>query len=144
MDTQKKENKAEEYLNNWKRAEADLINYKKEERDREKKALEFGKEVVILDFVEIMDDLEEALRSNKPDEHQSNTGYRDGIEMTLKKFISVLERYGVKRIETKGEKFNPEIHEAISGEGGMIKEEIRTGYTMHDKVIRPARVIINQ
>ncbi len=137
--------KEQEYLNNWKRAQADFENYKKDEKRRMENAMKFGKETLIHDFLEVKDDLEKALESAGPD----GIGHREGIAMTLKKFNDVLERYGVQRIKTDGEKFDPEVHEAVQvtqaeGPPGHVVQEIRAGYTMHGKVIRPARVIINK
>ncbi|SRR3989344_6138795 len=137
--------KEQEYLDNWKRAQADFENYKKDEKRRIENAMELGKETLIHDFLEVKDDLEKALESARSDD----AGHREGIAMTLKKFNDILERYGVHRVKTEGETFDPEVHEAVQvaqaeGPPGHVVQEIRAGYTMHGKVIRPARVIINK
>ncbi len=109
-------------------------------------AIAFGKETLIHDFLEVKDDLEKALDlTKKPDD----AAHLQGIAMTLKKFDDILARYGVQRIKTDGEKFDPEVHEAVQvvqaeGPPGHVVQEIRAGYTKHGKVIRPARVIINK
>ncbi len=123
---------AEEYLNNWKRERADFINYKKDEAKRLEKFVKFANEGLILEMIEILDDLELVAK------HEN--GKANDLELILKKFLDFLKKYEVERIKTYG-KFNPELHEAISTEeGGSNIEEVRAGYTMHGKVIRPARV----
>jgi molecular chaperone GrpE len=139
---EKCQQKVEEYLNNWKRERADFMNYKKDESKRVENALEFGKEVILEDFIEVKDELERALQWGDPKEHELDTSWREGIEMTLKKFDGILRRYDVDKIPMNIQ-FNPELHEAVSiEEGGDKLEEIRAGYTLHGRVIRPARVRI--
>lgn len=123
---------AEEYLNNWKRERADFINYKKDEIKRMEEIIKFGNEALLLEIVEILDDLELAAKHENGD-----TGEFRPI---LKKFQDFLKKYEVERIKTDSS-FDPSLHEAISTEeGGSKIEEVRAGYTMHGRVIRPARV----
>ena len=124
--------KAEEYLNNWKRERADFMNYKKHEAKRVQEIVKFGNEGVIMELIEVLDRLDLGLR------HEPN----ETIKQLAKDFEKFLEGYDVKRIEIK-DKFDPMLHEAIEvEEGGQKVEEVRAGYTMHDRVIRPARVRI--
>lgn len=135
---------AQEYLNNWKRERADFINYKKDEIKRLGEFVKFANEAVILEVIEVLDDLEKAAKEIN----------NEGLDQILKKFQDLLKKYDVERIKVEGEKFNPLFHEAIAapseaGEGregteGDKLEEIRAGYTMHGKVIRPARVKITK
>ena len=126
--------KTEEYLNNWKKERADLINYKKDELKRMEAFAKFAAENVILEVLELMDNLEIAVK-NLPAEK--------GLGAVLKQFQDLIGKYGVERIKVEGEKFDPTLHEAVSSEdeGGKL-EEVRAGYLMSDKVIRPARVKI--
>jgi molecular chaperone GrpE len=133
---------AEEYLNNWKRERADFINYKKDEAKRSEEFVKFANEGIILEILDIIDDLEITAR------HEANG--RNNLEPILKKLADWLKKYGVVKISISGG-FDPNLHEAIKtdlsadGEEDENKlEEFRAGYTMHGKVIRPARVkIIN-
>ena len=126
-------NVAEEYLNNWKRERADFLNYKKDEARRIEEFAKYANEDVILEAIEIVDDLEVAAREVK----------NIGLESIVKKFHDLFKRYDVDKIPVKGEKFNPTIHEAIETEpGGEKIVEVRSGYMMRDKLIRPARVKI--
>lgn len=125
--------KTEEYLNNWKRERADFLNYKKDEARRIEEFARFAHEDVILEAMEIVDDLELAVQE-----------YKDiGIEQIIKKFKDLFRKYSVDEIEVNGKDFNPELHEAVETEAGGEKIiQVRAGYMMHGKVIRPARVKI--
>lgn len=126
------EQKAEEYLNNWKRERADFLNYKKDEAKRVEEFARFANEDLILETIDILDDLELAAKELKD----------VGLESIIKKFNDLFRKYGVERIATDGP-FNPELHEAMETEpGGTKMKEVRAGYTMHGKLIRPARVKI--
>ncbi len=135
---------AQEYLNNWKRAEADLINYKKDEVKRVALIMEFGSEKLILEILDMLANLDTTIRQ-APEVLKGNPWFQwmKGLEHTRQSFEVGLRKYGVQRIATIGEKFNPVLHEAVEGQGEVVSEEVRAGYIMHNKVIRPARVIIN-
>lgn len=136
--------KAEEYLNSWKRERADFLNYKKDEVKRLEEFVKFANEAIILEVIEVLDDLEQAAKEIN----------NDGLNQVLKKFQDLLDKYDLKRITVEGEKFNPLIHEAVIEEMQNEEEkvekkeeklkEIRAGYTMHGRVIRPARVRITK
>ncbi len=133
--------KAEEYLNNWKRERADFINYKKEEARRLEEFVKYANEDLVLEMMELVDDLE-IVAKEVPGV---------GLEHISKRFSELFKKYGVERISVEGQ-FNPALHEAVAvpsealGEGretekeGTKMVEVRAGYTMHGKVIRPARV----
>ncbi|MBX4190279.1 nucleotide exchange factor GrpE [Candidatus Parcubacteria bacterium] len=126
------QDKAEEYLNNWKRERADFLNYKKNEARRIEEFARYAHESVILEVMELLDDLEQAAKELK----------NPGLDQIIKKFVELLKKYGVERIKTDGS-FDPAFHEAVETEKDGTKiEEVRAGYMMHDKVIRPARVRI--
>ncbi|MBI2062449.1 MAG: nucleotide exchange factor GrpE [Candidatus Yanofskybacteria bacterium] len=126
--------KAEEYLNNWKRERADFTNYKKEEAKRVEEFVKYANEDLILELINILDNLELGLK-HEPTEL---------LKKLSRDFEELLKKYGVERISVDGQ-FNPALHEAVETEAGGTKiAEVRAGYTMHGKVIRPARVkIIN-
>lgn len=124
---------AEEYLANWKRERADFINYKKEEVRRVEEFVKYANEGVILELIDILDNLELGLK-HEPTEL---------LKKLSKDFEELLKKYGVEKIKTEGESFNPVLHEAteaVEGVEGNKVEELRPGYTMYGKVIRPARI----
>ena len=121
----------EEYLNNWKRAQADFINYKKDEMKRIEELIKFGNEGLILEVVDVVGNLELAAS------HVTDSG----LSMVIKQFESLLKKYGVERIAVAGQTFDPAVHEAVDAlDESKPLAEVRPGYTMHGKVIRPARV----
>lgn len=123
--------KEEKYLNSWKRAQADLDNFKKDEKKRAEEFVKFSNETLILEVLDVVANLELAAKHIKD----------EGLKITIKQFESLLKKYGVERIAVAGQEFDPAIHEAVGelADGAHLVEE-RPGYTMHGKVIRPARV----
>lgn len=130
----------DEYLDGWKRAKADLINYKKEELRRLEEVARFGSESLILELISILDDFDLALATL-----QKEKASEKGVYMIRSRFEEILKRRGLEKIEVKvGDKFDPNFHEAIAAvEGGTentIAEEVEAGYTLHGKVMRASRV----
>jgi molecular chaperone GrpE len=69
----------------------------------------------------------------------------EGVKISIKHFLETFEQVGVKRIETIGLSFNPEFMEAVAtikGEEGKVVEEVRTGYTLFDIILRPSQVVV--
>jgi molecular chaperone GrpE len=69
----------------------------------------------------------------------------EGVKISIKHFLETFEQVGVKRIETIGLSFNPEFMEAVAtikGEVGKVVEEVRTGYTLFDIILRPSQVVV--
>jgi len=137
--------KAEEYLANWQRAQADFINYK---RRAEQERLEFNKfanSSLYCSILPVLDDLERAL--NAIPEEYAGTDWVEGVRLVERKFKTILEGQGVKPICALGMDFDPSLHEALrqeKGKEGMVISEIQKGYTLHDKLLRPARVVVGK
>jgi molecular chaperone GrpE len=132
----------EEYLNNWKRERADFINYKKDEAKRMGEFLKFSTEGIIMELVDVIDAIE-VVRKNVPDGKELKD-WLAGFDSALDKLEAFLKKFGVEKIKTEGVKFDPLVHEAVEirDKDGENIEEIRPGYMMHEKVIRPVRVRI--
>lgn len=137
--------KAERYLNNWRRAEADFDNYKKRiEQDRADSS-KYANVQVIMSLLPVLDDFERAL-SNIPKE-VARQGWVEGIQLIYRKLKGLLNQWNVKEIKALGETFNPAVHEAVmqtEGEEGKVVTEIQKGYKMHDRVIRPSLVAVGK
>jgi len=125
-------NKSEEYLAGWKRERADFINYKKEEAERVSNLIKFANEDLIFKILPVLDNLLLAQT------HIND----DGLMQVIKQFEDFLKQEGIEQIKVLDKKFDPNLMEAIEGEGENVSEEILRGYTMHDKLIRPAKVKI--
>ena len=137
--------KAEKYLANWQRAQADLANYKKRSEQERKEAAQFGNALLILDLLPALDDLERALSSVPP--KLTDLTWVEGIRLIYHKLYANLETHGLSPIEALGETFDPRFHEAVmegDGEEGKVVEEVQKGYKLHDRVLRPAMVIVGK
>jgi molecular chaperone GrpE len=134
----------DEYADGWQRERADYANYRRiVERDQQE-----TRQNILADTVKrylvINDDIERALKK-APDDPQV-APWVDGIRLIYQKLQGILDAEGVKRIPAEEEHFDPNRHEAIMSEenseveSGRIIEIIEQGYTIGDRVIRPARV----
>lgn len=137
--------KAERYLANWQRAEADFINYKKRVEQDKNEVINFANFTLILNLLPVLDDLERAFAS-LPSRLQT-LSWVDGIQLIYRKLQAILEAQGVSQIKAKGGTFDPKFHEAAmyeGGEEGMIVEELQKGYMLKERVLRPAIVVVGR
>ena len=137
--------KAERYRNNWQRAEADFDNYKKRVEQERSEVARFANMVLILNLLPVLDDLERAFNSLSA--KLSQLTWIDGIRLIYRKLQATLEAQGLSEIKAVGESFDPAIHEAVTqgeGEEGKVIEELQKGYKLHDRVIRPALVVVGR
>ena len=133
--------KAEGYLANWQRAQADLSNYKKRADQEKQETITFANAMVMGSLLPVMDDLERAL--DNVDAKLAGLTWVDGIKLIYRKLQSTLESQGLAMISTVGETFDPNVHEAVmeaDGEQGKVVGELQKGYRFRDRVIRPAMV----
>jgi molecular chaperone GrpE len=124
------------------RERADAINIRNRHEQELASFRTTLKAKVIEDLLPVIDNFERAL-SHTPKDLQNND-YVKGVKGIVKQFEKTLEDIGVQKIKTVEEKFDPNLHEAVSadGEGGeeVISEELQAGYTLGDEVIRHAIV----
>jgi molecular chaperone GrpE len=135
--------KAEANLAGWQRAQADFINYKRRSEQERDEIGQFANSVLILNLLPILDDWERALASIPDD--AANTSWVDGIRLIERKLRAVLEAEGLSPITAVGEPFDPTQHEAAmqgKGKEGIVIAELQKGYKFHDRVIRPAKVVV--
>jgi molecular chaperone GrpE len=137
--------KAETYLANWQRTEATLINYKKQMEKEREEFIKFANKSLISSLLPILDDFELALKSLP--EKLAGASWVEGISLIYHKLKSVLAAQGLVEIDAQGEDFNPSIHEAVTmveGEEGKVVDEIRKGYQLHQRLLRPALVAVGK
>ena len=143
LDAEKK--RSEEYLTRLKYLQADLENLKKRSDRQLEEAKNYCTERLVLELLDVVDELELAVKTGQ----SSNSAQPlvEGVQMTLKKLRKVLEQEGVSPIEcAEGEVFDPSKHHAVATvekedvERCVVVEEVRKGYIMKDKVIRPSIV----
>lgn len=135
----------DEYLEGWKRAKADFINYKNEEVARAEALARFANEVILADLLHVLDSFSLA-HATIPEGDPA----KKGMELIEGQLGDVMRRHGVERVGVKpGDAFNPARHEAV-GEieagvpPGTVAEEINAGYLLRGKIIRPARVKLSK
>jgi len=144
QELEKAQEQAKVNFDGWQRERADFSNYKRRiERDQQQLSQKITGDV-IKKYLGVLDDLERALKS-RPTEGAA-AEWAKGIELICRKLQNTLESEGIKRIPAEAEEFNPERHEAITyeespnHESGQIIEVLQQGYTIGDRVLRPAMV----
>jgi len=142
----KKHKKEQEYLENWKRERAAFLNYKKEEAERVGEFVKFANQELILKILPILDNIYIA-EKKLPGELKENLWVQGFLKIKTQ-ILDFLENQEVKEMKCLGEKFDPNFQEAVEKveaegkEEGIIIEEIKKGYLLRGKVIRPAKVKI--
>ncbi len=136
--------KAEEYMANWQRSQADFINYKRRTEQERQDFNRFANANLILSLLPVLDDLERAL-SSTPHAKSAKHSWVEGVRLVEQKFRTTLEAQGLKPIKALGEPFDPNFHEALrqdKGQEGIVIEEFQKGYMMYDRLLRPAKVVV--
>ncbi len=134
---------AEEYLNSWKRAQADYVNLRRQSEQERQETARTANSQLILAVLAGLDDLDRALETVPPE--LAGNGWAEGIGLIGKKLHSSLEAQGLQPIKSVGELFNPHVHEACTyqkGPEGKVLVELQKGYTLHDRLLRPSQVIV--
>lgn len=128
---------------------AEFENYRKRTVKEKAELILNGGEKTVTKILPVIDDMERAIENGKKTDDVE--ALREGMDLIYKKFIKTLEGMGVKRIETEGQDFDTDYHEAIAMVPGMGDDKkgkvidcVQTGYTMNDKVIRFAKVAVGQ
>ena len=137
--------KAEVNLAGWQRIQADFINYKRRCEQELSETTQFSNAALLLSLLPVLDDFDRAFNSFPAELSRQDLGWVEGIRMVERKFRTTLERLGLSRIETAGKLFDPRLHEAVrqgKGKEGMIIQEVEQGYKLHDKILRPAKVMV--
>ncbi len=138
--------KSDEYLNRLKYLQADFENYRKRIEKEIRETAETSNEKLIVNLLSATDELELALKSGR--ETTNRQALLEGVEMTLKKIFGTLGHEGLTKIEAVGKSFNPRLHEVLMKvptkqcEENIVIEEVRPGYMLKDRVIRPSIVKI--
>lgn len=139
----------EEQKDKYLRLSAEFDNYRKRTMKEKAELILNGGEKAITSILPIVDDFERALKNMES--ATDVAAIREGVELIYNKFMSVLGQNGVKVIETKEQALNTDFHEAIAvipapqeELKGKILDCVQTGYTLNDKVIRHAKVVVGE
>ena len=140
----KAEGERDEYLDLARRTKADFENYRKRVAADVQAAQARGKIEVAREVIDAVDNLERALEAAGEGESLAS-----GVEMVLSGLRETLARNGVEAVDPKGEKFDPNRHEALStqpvegAESGTVVEVLQKGYVLGEQLVRPARVVVS-
>ena len=133
----------DEHLRAWQRAAADFSNYRRRTDEERETLARFANAALISRLLAVLDDFDRALEHVPQDAHE---GWVDGVRLVERKLRSVLESEGLTPIETVGQPFDPNVHEAVVHEetadhpDNQVIGELQRGYRLHDRVLRPALV----
>lgn len=139
------EQKVEENFAGWQRARADYQNLKKEWERRQAQFMVEAKKILLADILPIYDHLKQAM--NIPHNGDHLLEWRRGIEQIKAQWDALLKRWQVEGVPTVGERFNPEIHEAVRHEDSdneIISIEVQGGYKVEGQLLYPARVVVGE
>ena len=131
------------------RSQAEMENLKRRTAKDLEKAHKYALDGFVKALLEVKDSLSLGLKSAK-DENATLEHTIEGLELTNKIFNSTLEKFGVETIDPIGETFNPELHEAVTmapmpdKKSNTVLEVVQVGFTLNDRLVRPAMVIIVQ
>ena len=144
----------DEMRDRWMRATADLDNLKKRTAKEREDWTRYSQEKLLKDFILILDNLERAIdhfeKGRKREDPEVPKALVEGIRMTHRLFLSTLERYGVTPIDAVNRPFDPASHEAMmqvetdEHEPNTIIQEAERGYYLHDRLLRPTKVIVSK
>lgn len=139
----------DEYKDKYIRLYSEFENFRRRTNKEKYETISNANERLLVDILPIIDDFERAEQSFK--EAKDLKAIKEGVDLIYNKLLKTLESKGVKKMKSVGEKLDTEKHEAITQipvedkkKKGKIVDVIEEGYTLHDKVIRYAKVVIGQ
>ena len=144
------ENEKAELTNKVKLAQADLINYRVRKDEEVNGLLKYANKELIVELLPIVDNFERAIKSEQENVSEEVKKFYEGINLIYKGLKDTFTKYGVEEINRVGQIYDPKMEEAIltgtdeSQEDEVVLEVFQKGYKLKDRVIRPAKVKINQ
>jgi molecular chaperone GrpE len=143
-----KEKEAKENYDRYLRAVAELENFKKRAARDKADIIKYGKEDLIKDILPFLDSLDRALSHAESAESGDVQSFKSGIALIQDQLLCCLKKHGVEKIDSVGENFDPNVHEALmqmnSAEhrDNQIVSEMEKGYLLNGRLIRPSRVCV--
>ena len=145
-----KDRQVQEYIAKYRQAASEFEDARLRLRREIAKDLERGRREILADLLEVVDNLDRAIdAARKPG--ASTDALLEGVEMVRRQFLAKLESFGVKRIDSEGQRFDPAIHEAVAtvpapsaDHDDVVVGVVRHGYRIGDDVLRPAAVAVGK
>jgi molecular chaperone GrpE len=132
------------------RLQAEFENFRRRGLKEKQESLKFGHQNLVKDLLSAVDNLERALEHGAQNAGLEASGILDGVELVHREVLGALAKHGVKEIEAEGQVFDPAEHEAMGQipnaevPPNTVLEVLQKGYVIHDRMLRPARVIISR
>jgi molecular chaperone GrpE len=130
------------------RSQADFENYKKRAAREKEEAIKYANSALLERLIPIVDNFELGLEAARGD--GKNSPVFSGMSMVLKQLMDFLTGHGLQPIDATGQKFDPNLHEAIAHEAsdevpeGVVIHQTRRGYRMRDRLLRPSSVVVSR
>jgi molecular chaperone GrpE len=137
--------KAERYLANWQRTEADFRNYKAREEREKKDLINWANSTLVCDILPVLDAFDRAFDGVAATDE--GLSWITGFRQIQKMLLDVLGKHGLDEMKCVGETFDPSLHEAVvqqEGAEGVILDEFRKGYKLKDKLLRAPQVVVGK
>ena len=131
------------------RVQADMENLRRRTRMDVESAHKYALEKFVNELIPVLDSMEMGMDAASK-EDASAESIKEGLDMTFKQFLDVMQKFDVARVDPKGEKFDPQLHEAMTmvpspdHESNTVMEVFQKGYTLNERLVRAARVIVAQ
>ncbi|WP_394128889.1 nucleotide exchange factor GrpE [Shewanella maritima] len=131
------------------RAAAETQNIRTRSAQEVEKARKFALEKFANELLPVIDNMERALQGTSA-EDEATKAVHEGVELTLKGFLSTVDKFGVKLVDPQGEEFNPDHHQAIGMQpsnefpANTVMMVMQKGYLLNDRLLRPAMVMVSQ
>jgi molecular chaperone GrpE len=132
------------------RLQADFENFRRRALKERAEAHEFGHQNLVKDLVPTVDNLDRAIEHARQSGGGDFASFLQGVDLVLRELVAVLAKHGVARLSPAGEPFDPSLHEAMAQAEddtkatGTVVQVLEPGYSLRDRLIRPARVIVSK
>jgi len=142
--------RADEHWDRLLRATADLENYRKRAAREKQEAIRYANESLLEKLMPVLDNFDMALSAAQNNQTGTTQSMQQGVNMILQQFKTVLQDAGLEEVDALGKAFDPHLHEAIAQQEsaevpeGQVLQQVRKGYKLRDRLLRPASVVVAQ
>ena len=145
---EKAQAEAQTHYESFLRAAAELDNFRKRKEREVSDLRKYANQNLLRELLNVVDNLERAIGA--PRESEGTDGLLEGVDMTLKELLKIFDKFGVTPIEAVNQPFDPSLHEAVMQEENAdvaentVIRELQRGYQIHDRLLRPAMVVVSR
>ncbi len=145
---EKAQGEAQGHYERFLRTAAELDNFRKRKEREVSDLRKYANQNLLRELLTVVDNLERAIDANS--DPGSKEGLVEGVDMTLKELLKIFEKFGVTPIEAVNQPFDPNLHEAVMQEEdadvaeNTVIRELQKGYQIHDRLLRPAMVVVSR